>query len=259
LLRSVSFITTVSEFLKDKIALINATKPIFILPNGFDDEIIEQIKHIKQNEKILSIGFAGTIYDWNPLEIFLKNLFETINENPSIQVMFNFYGTNRNNWLNDYISNRYPILEKYINVFPKMPNVEIVEKLASNNLLLLFNYYSFMGTKIYEYLGLERKILFCYSDDEEAMNLKKEKYQIDEAGNNNTRMQEDLLRELDAGIIVSDQKHFKSIIGNLCKQFMTQKYIECPSGNIAKYSRKMQVMKLAEIINAIPKGNINKQ
>ncbi len=38
-----------------------------------------------------------------------------------------------------------------------------------------------MGTKIYDYLGLKRKILFCFTADENALILKDKYYKIDES------------------------------------------------------------------------------
>ena len=55
----------------------------------------------------------------------------------------------------------------------RLPNEILMNNLLKSNLLLLFNDYNLMGTKIYNYLVTKRKILLCFKNDEFANNLKK--------------------------------------------------------------------------------------
>jgi hypothetical protein len=132
-----------------------------------------------------------------------------------------------------------------------MQNKELLEKLASDNVMLLFNYYSFMGTKIFDYLGIRRKIILCYENDPEANLLKQKYYHIDESGNESKQLQAELLHETNAGIIVKDAVHLKEVLKELYAEFQETGKIACDSIGIEKYSRKIQVERLAGIIKGM--------
>ena len=53
-----------------------------------------------------------------------------------------------------------------------MENLKLAKELAKQNVCLLFNDYSILGTKIFDYLAVRRKIIFCYDDDKAAAELK---------------------------------------------------------------------------------------
>ena len=132
-----------------------------------------------------------------------------------------------------------------------MSNKDLLTKLANDNLLLLFNYYSFMGTKIYDYLGIQRKILLCFTEDKEALQLKKMYYNTDEKDSPNLNMQADLIKETNSGIIIKNQEDLKEIFLNLLNEFERNKFIVCNSHNTEQFSRKLQTKKLAEIIHGM--------
>ena len=122
-----------------------------------------------------------------------------------------------------------------------MPNKDLLYKLANDNVLLLFNYYSFMGTKIYDYLGIKRKILFCFTNDKVALDLKNKYYHIDESDSPNLNMQADLIQETNSGVLVNNHEQLKVEFINLCNEFAKHKKIECNSINTQKFSRRLQV------------------
>ena len=248
ILKSVSKITTVSEFLKLNIKTLAKNKEIQIITNGYDPTIIEEVAKLPQNSEILSIGYAGTIYNWHPFEIFLKSISQLISKNTNLKFVINFYGINNKEEIQGLINTKFKNLNSYINFYNRMSNKDLLTKLANDNLLLLFNYYSFMGTKIYDYLGIQRKILLCFTEDKEALKLKKMYYNTDEKDSPNLNMQADLINETNSGIIIKNQEDLKEIFLNLLNEFDRNKFIECNSQNTKQFSRKLQTKKLAEII-----------
>ena len=50
-------------------------------------------------------------------------------------------------------------------IHPRLNTNELTEKLAKNNLVLLFNDYAYLGTKIFTYIAINRKIIFCFKND----------------------------------------------------------------------------------------------
>ena len=67
-------------------------KSFLILPNGYDPELVENVKSIKQQNDCLSIAFVGSIYDWQPLRSFLSVMSKFIKSNKEIKIRINFYG-----------------------------------------------------------------------------------------------------------------------------------------------------------------------
>ncbi len=248
--RSAAYVTTVSSFVQKKINSVVLNKSYAILPNGYDPMIVEEVQTIQQQDKFLQIAFAGTIYKWNPVESFLhavSNFVATI-DNPAFRI--NFYGTNIDNELITIIT-KYPLLKNHVFIFPKMQNNVLLQKLAENNVMLLFNYYSYLGTKIFDYLGIRRRIILCYSNDAEANHLKKKFYTIESETTESDQLQAELIEETKSGIIVSDSEHLFMVLSELYDEFIQTGHIECNSVDIEKYSRKIQVGHLANIVREI--------
>lgn len=246
--KSAAHIVTVSRFVYTKIESLIPEKEHSILPNGFDPEVIEQIKNIPQGSEELNIGFVGTIYDWHPIDSFLRTIEFFVKNNPKSKLMLNFYGTNIQKKLDELVHKEYPGLKDHCNITAKMPNSEVIKELARNNVVLLFNYYSYMGTKIFDYLGIQRKMILCYSNDPEAIALKKKYYRIQELETESNQLQADLINETNSGIIVKDQAHLLNVLEDLWKEFSETGQIACNSHGVEKYSRKVQVERLASLL-----------
>ena len=210
------FVITVSEFVKEQISTL-ISKKIYVIPNGYDHDIVEKASQIRQTRECLSIGLAGTIYKWNPIESFLSTLNKLIQRNHTIKV--NFYGINIESQIEHLIQAKFPMLKEVICFHPKLQYNELIKELAKNNLLLLFNYYYYMGTKIYEYLGLKRKILLCYSNDDEANFLKEKYYKVKESSKISKTLQEDLVKKTNSGYIIENNTELLKILIDLNNEF----------------------------------------
>jgi hypothetical protein len=245
---SASHIRTVSKFVHSKIDQLIPNKPYSITPNGYDTAIIDKIKNIPQNNEVFSVSFVGTIYNWHPIESFLRVANAFVTDNPQAKIVFKFYGTNLTEELNRLVNELFPNLKNHVLITPKIQNNELLEKLASDNVMLLFNYYSYMGTKIFDYLGIRRKMIMCYEDDSEANLLKQRYYNIEESETESKHLQADLINETNSGVIVKDAAHLKKVLQELYAEFEEKGFIACESVGVEKYSRKIQVEKLAELI-----------
>lgn len=249
-LKSCSNIVTVSKFVQYQISSLLKNKRFTILPNGFDDESINEIKDLKQQNGELTIALSGTIYKWHPVNSFLSVFNEFIKENPNAKIKINFYGINNVSELSDFIDKNCDYIKNRIQITQRIPNAELLKIMAQHNVFLLFNYYSYMGTKIYDYLAMKRKILLCYSDDSEAKLLKANYYKIKE-DSNHQNLQSELIIETNSGIIVKDKAHLKQVLIDLYNEFTENGFIACNSNGIEKFSRKIQTQKLAELIETI--------
>ncbi|MBP5412864.1 MAG: glycosyltransferase [Bacteroidales bacterium] len=246
-LANAMYAITVSEFCKIQI-VNNVQKQFYILPNGYNQDVIDEVSLIKQGNDKLRFAFVGTIYKWHPLESVLRCFSQFAELANYTKFEVNFFGVNNAEELKIQLLVKFPNLVGMLNVYPRMENIELMKKLAMNNVMLLFNDYSIMGTKIYDYLGVKRKIILCYSDDEEALLLKEKYYPIKELEGLSTHLQEDLINETHSGIIVKDKNHLAKVLADLYDEFCRTGSIECDSINTAKYSRRAGVGQLAEII-----------
>lgn len=243
-------IITVSSFFETQIQKQVPNASFSIIPNGFDQQTMKQVEGIAQDSEILRIGFVGTIYDWHPLKIVLETLNRWFIKFPERKIELHFYGTNKNTFISELVKNQYPRLNESVFTHPKLPNQLLLEKLASHNVLLLFNYYAFMGTKIYDYLGLKRKILFCFTDDPESIKLKTRFYPLD-AKDASESLQEALILKTNAGILVSNTDDLIQTLNSLYIEHKESGQIICNSNGVEQYSRRIQVERLASLIKSI--------
>jgi hypothetical protein len=247
-LKNASLITTVSSFIVKQLKQNLPVNKYEILINGFNPDVMNAAKMIKQGENILTIGFAGTIYKWHPIKSVLSVFNQLLSNGDISEININFYGLNFPEEIKKMIENDFPKLISSVFIFPKMENDLLVMELAKANVFLLFNDYSILGTKIFTYLGLKRKILLCYSNDKSAKKLKDKHYNLTEFTSESKELQANLIRETKSGIVVEDDNQLKIEIIKLQKEFDAKGYISCDSEGIEKYSRKKQAEKLAEFI-----------
>jgi hypothetical protein len=250
-LNNSSKITTVSSFIIKQIEQNLPEKNYEILLNGFNPDVMEAAKDIKQNSDVFTISFAGTIYKWHPIKSFLKICNRLVTNGKLSNFRIQFYGINIPNELEKLIQLSYPELMDLVTIYPKIENEELVKKLAKANLFLLFNDYSILGTKIFTYIGLRRRIILCFSDDDLANNLKDKYYNLNEFDSESKQLQENLINETKAGIIIKNESHLEETLIQLKKEFDEFGTISCNSTGTEKYSRKYQAEKLAKLIKEL--------
>lgn len=254
--RSVSssaMITTVDELFKFKISEIFPNKKIEIIANGYDPEPFDEAKKIQQNSVELRIAFVGTIYKWHPIRIFLEEFKNFVNKSKPPKIKLVFYGINIESQIQEWIKENQLNIEQFVEIFHRLDNDQLIKKMANDNVMLLFNYYSFTGTKIYDYLAIDRKILFCFSNDPDSTLLKEQFYYKDDFPE--LRPQEKLIMERNAGIIVEQRTDLVKKLEELYSEFRDKGFIETNSILTGFYSRKNQTKILSEILHKLFHNN----
>lgn len=252
ILHNASAITTVSEFFQQQISTLISDKPFYIIQNGYDDEEVEKVKGIEQSRDKLKIAIVGTLYKWHPVESILQVCSDFVDSFPSApDFELNFYGINLAKEIEDLVETKFQGLKSIVNIHRKISNEEFLEKLASNNVFLLFNEYTTVGTKIYNFLALKRQIILCYADDPQANELKNKYYSMDEEPiiDINKNPQIEIIKATNSGIIIKDSNHLGVVLKKFYEGFQVNREIPCNSADTEKYSRKLQVKKLVEIID----------
>jgi hypothetical protein len=107
-----------------------------------------------------------------------------------------------------------------------------------------------MGTKIYDYLGLKRKILFCFTDDPESIELKNRYYPLNVKGASES-MQKELIIKSNAGILISNADDLFQVLNALYQEHKETGEIECHSLGVDQFSRRIQAERLASQIKSI--------
>lgn len=244
-------IVTVSEFISCKLKEFFPTKTVHVLPNGYNPDVIEIVSNITQETQQLTFSYIGTIYSWHPWKSFIEQFALFLENNPEFTIRINFYGINISNEVSSFIKKFSFKIQSSIILHPKMQNEELLKNVAKENVMLLFNDYSYLGTKIYDYLGVNRKVIMCYANDRKALELKKKYYSIEEIEGISKNLQADLIEETNSGIIVENEQHLQQVFKDLMSEFIAKDKIDCESYGVEKYSRKNQVEKLANVISLI--------
>jgi hypothetical protein len=246
---SAQTIITVDKLFMLKIQKLFNSKTYHIFPNGYDPIEIQKTKEIKQSSDILTFSFIGTIYLWHPIRQLLQDFENYALKNPQNKFQLKFYGVNNEEQITEMINSQFKELKNKITIIPKISNPLLLQSLAKDNVFILFNYYQFTGTKIYDYLGLKRKIVLCYSESEEAESLKNKYYF--KSIETEILPQIDIIHETNSGIIVKDSHHLQQVLQELYTEFEEKGFIACDSVGVENYSRKIQVERLAELVKEI--------
>ena len=258
-LKSVSKITTVSSFFQAQIEKSVKSKDFAIIYNGYNPEIVEATRKVTQHSDTLSIAFAGTVYDWYPLQSFFRVCEEILAHDPDFAVQLHFYGINKQAELEEMLRDCCPLLRNNVHFYPKMENLKWAQEMAKQNVFLLFNEYSYLGTKIYDYLALRRKILFCYENDEEAHALKAQHYFAEDTDEASKTLQADMIRATNSGLVIRDAAQLKDALLLLNAEMKENGFVACHSKGVEEYSRVRQVEKLAAIVHGLsPQQEENK-
>ncbi|MFT5777417.1 MAG: glycosyltransferase involved in cell wall biosynthesis [Crocinitomicaceae bacterium] len=249
-LKNVHSVSTVSQFLETQLKKNLPNKKFHLQLNGYNPEVMNGVKDLKQNSEVLTISISGTINAWHPLEGFLANCEEFIQRNLESPVRIKFYGTNINAEILELAKEKFSSISPMIEVIPRLQNEALAQEMARDNLFLLFNDYSILGTKIFDYIGIQRKILLCFSDDQDALNLKLKHFNFDESPTTNTHLQSDAILDTNSGVIIQNGEHLQAILKELSDEFQRTGSILCDSTNIDAYSRKLQVENFAKYVQA---------
>ena len=249
LLKSMNMIVTVSEFMGVNINKYNKDNiPVSIVSNGFDQDLVKDIKELPQNSDVFTLAYAGTLYPYHPYRSFFDVLNSYKLENPQFKFCFKFYGINKKEELSKVLHSNYPEIEESIKFYPRLPNKDLLVKLSEANALVLFNEYSFMGTKIYDYMGVNRFIIHCFNTDEDAINLKITQFPMENDSKFSNKLQEEIINLTKTGKSVDDKVQLKKLFNKLFLEFTNSGKVSLQSRDINKFSRKGQAEKLAKSI-----------
>lgn len=250
-LKSAKAVSTVSNYVESIIREnIPTETPVHIQTNGFDSEVFKLKKQSPPEDKLV-ITFAGSVYPWHPLENVLVALNTYVSENTSALVEINLIGTNKEAELRNFISKNCHALEKVSKIQNRMSNQRLAEELMRSHLLLLFNDYAVIGTKIYNYLAAHRPILFCYTESMEAEELRKANFAYERSEFDEVSLQKELIEKTNSGDIVKNGDHLIELLSKYQEELSETGQVVCHSNSIEEYSRINQIKTFANFLDTL--------
>lgn len=248
---SASVLTTVSDSVRGILASRHPEKSVEVIPNGYDPEAMTAANGVPQGGDRLTIAFTGTVYGWHPLESVLR-VFDDFNRaRPEAALALKMIGVGGGDALAASIRSDFPALWEHVTFLPRMPNDQMAVELAKANVFLMFNNYAYSGTKVFDYLALNRRILMCYSDDPEAGELKDRHYNLELAPGDDEDVLARMVEATRSGTVVRDADHLRESLDDLTREFQERGAIACDSVETDQYSRRAQAGSLADLLKGL--------
>jgi glycosyltransferase involved in cell wall biosynthesis len=166
-IRSASFHTAVSPYSVEKNSKF-LNKKGYTIHNGYLEEDI-----VGKEENSLfqdfTITFIGTLYPTQNIEIFLSAFKQFIQNNKDhIKIQLLFPGLAYDKIQSKRVAGFLKGFEKYFTITERVPKSEIVQIEQKTHVFLYTAHKmrGIIGSKIYEYVGLKKPVIFCPSDKE---------------------------------------------------------------------------------------------
>ena len=220
------------DILEKNVKFLNFPREKFINPlNGYDEEKISKLTNIKQSSDIFKIGYAGTIYSFQKVELYLSGLMRFITKNniSENELESLFIGLNYKSEQRNRVLNYEPKLSKFIKSTKRISHIETLKMLKKCNLLLVLcdDKHIALPAKIFEYFGLERKIIVVKNDRDVVENF---------------------IKKTSSGFLCNDVNDVVKYIQHAFEEFKLNKEVTSTTTNEQIYSRKNQAKLLADRI-----------
>lgn len=228
-LTNVSMITNASPTYATDFKVKYPNKKVNVIFNGYDEDDNHSVELISQNNETFTITYAGILYPYHKLEMFLDAYALFVKQNPKASTRVIFLGIEFYPEQRDRILNYNTELNKYIITTPRIPHKEVFKELRRANILLLLSDENAksLHAKIFEYMLAERKIYLVKNDK---------------------GVLESILKECNAGEAFSDVQSIVKALNVAYKEFLEKGYVTQNTINPEKYSRRYQAKELANLI-----------
>ena len=165
---SAKYFTSVSSHYVKKIQSLIGVEG-FELINGYGDEMLEG-KREQLDPGQFVITYNGTLYNSQPIEVFLDAIKKVMASfGDQIEIVLKFPGLSYDLSQKERVEN---YMQEYLNhlfITPRIPKEEVIEIQRKSNLVLLMSHGGLKGvpgSKLYEYVGLRKKVLLFPSDND---------------------------------------------------------------------------------------------
>jgi hypothetical protein len=233
-LDSVTIITNASPTYAEDFKAKYPHKDVKVVFNGYDSNLYDKFSDVKQNKDVFTITYAGILYPYHQLELFLEGykMFIKRKNIEKAELLFlgiEFYPDQKQRLIS-YDS----YLEPFIKTTPRIPHEMVLSKLKESNLLLLLtdeNAKS-LHAKVFEYLLSERKIILVKNDK---------------------GVLEQILKESKGGEVFSEVNEICDAICKYYDEWIETGEVKHSPILLEKYNRRYQAEVLANLIKSTKK------
>jgi peptidoglycan/xylan/chitin deacetylase (PgdA/CDA1 family)/glycosyltransferase involved in cell wall biosynthesis len=238
---STCFTSISPEYIKNISGLIH--KPGYTVMNGFDPDDYLNF-HYVTSDRLFTILFNGTLYDSQPVEIFInafKMLVNEFNYEPKVKLVF--LGLNFEKRQAERIKKLLEGFEKFFEITNRLDKKSALEIMAKANVFLMFSHINIKGvtsSKIFDYLALGKPIILCPSDNE---------------------ILEEIVLSTHSGFVCNTSGQVYNTLSRLFVEFKENGSIHHvpDTESINRYTRKNQVHKLSEAFDDIYTGKLKNE
>lgn len=230
---SASFFITVSDHYVNKISNLLPAVPGYTIMNGYMKSNYAGLT--KSINDSFSIVYVGYLYPGQPIEVFVEGYISFLKSTPSVRSKVTFVGMKDQPEQLRKIKQITKGYEEHFDFTLRVTKKEAITIQNNATVLLLCAHASLKGTpgsKMYEYIALEKPVLVCPSDKE---------------------IIEETLRETGQGYFANSAEE--------CTQKLKELYKEYGTGNVSannikktaleKYSRYENAKKLAHLLDKL--------
>lgn len=229
-LSNASKFTSVSSYYVEKIASFIGKKGEVVY-NGFNEELLMLEGVVEQDSFVIT--YIGSLYPTQKIEVFLEAYKRLIKRfQKDINIHLYLPGIKHDITQFEKVANSLNGFESYYTSTDRIPRNEAIEIQLKSDVVLMVAHENIKGipsSKIFEYIGLRKKILLCPSDH-------------------------DILDEIvgEIGIIAdSTDGCFQLLERQVHEKIDAGLDFRIDANKTLKYSCKKQVTKLTEIINTL--------
>jgi len=233
LLQHVALITTASPNYKTALEKLHVDKRIEVIYNGYDDDLIEYNENAGTEEAFLKLAYPGTLYPYQPIEIFLEGLRLLKNQSPHLKLKVFFYGMNFNeSQKNRVLQAANKNIIEHLIFTEKFSKTELYQLMQNTHLFILLGHESVkaLAGKLFDYLLLKRQILFVQPD---------------------SGPQQTILEQCETGLFCEDALQVCGYLEKYYKAWENGEPFQHEAKNYQQFSRKVQAERMVGLINQI--------
>jgi len=223
-------ITTAAPVFMTELIKLFPNKNISVIYNGFDRDSPDLEAPAPMPNSKLTIGFAGTIYGFQPIEIFLAGLELFVAKYPQADISTVFWGADYTASQRDRIVNFSPALSPYIQTTARLDKKPLFEQMNQADMFLILDNKGMISGKLYEYLLFNKKIIMA-GRDFGAM--------------------EEILNNTNAGIVCASPEEIAASLQICYSEWLKDGKIVAELVNVEHYSRKEQTNRFAAMLLSV--------
>ena len=235
-LSSASFFTSVSPYYVKKIGrFLDKEANGHVLYNGFFAEELKNYANYDHFEDF-TITYNGTLYPSQHVELVLTAIQRIIKEYANkVKIRLLFPGLAAISSQAKRVKEFMNGFEDNLKIFERIPKKEVMIMQKRSHLLLMVAHGGVKGvtsSKIFEYIGLGKKVLVCPTDNDVI---------------------EEILTETKLGICVKTEEEAYENIKMLVNQFLSSTTFEDlkETDQLSKFSRESQTAIMAKLLDAL--------